>query len=745
MKFFGLDVNIKRAAEPNQVQRKKLSSEIGDTGTRIVSGIVNEDYNTSLSGQTGVSIFNEMLRNDGTVASVVKVTSLPIRSAEFYIEAGSQENTDQDIADFVDKALFELVNETWDYILYHALLSMPYGVMAFEKVFGTVELEGRTYIIWKKISPRIPKSIYRWELSNGELGIVQSKSNGEQVEIPISKLIVIVNDREGNNWWGNSILRAAYKHWNYKNVFYKIDSIAFERQGIGIPKAKMPENYPEQDKKDVVTVLQNMRANHQSFIVEPHDWELSLMDMKGNSVRDPQNSINHHNREITKCVLAQFLELGQTTGSKALSEDHSKLFIQSLETVARNICGEFNKAIRELVDFNFDGVKEYPKLMFTGINEVDVDKLASAYDTLVKSGGIIPGTVDERFWRETMYLPKRDENDVVEIKETKKEDNSKDDTKKKDDEDIEMSECGCSKKKVFSDGEYSGYRKLTAAETKVDYVNIEKQIDKLELTLGSKAKVLLQDARKTYIDKITKASLENNAKAIKAARIEVTQEYERIINDALKNSYEAGKKQAAKELGLADQATSREVLRNIDIEASALADTHIAEITARSKSAYTQALNKTQSTALAVAAADKVANELIDTLVNDTTRIVVSTHINYGRNDVFENNRNKIYALQRSEILDYKTCPYCLSVDGRVVNADDSYTQNTIFHSSCRGIWVAIKNDEKEKPSIGGIPQSVRDRFGDNVNDLLQPKTPIVNKNSPAAREVERREKRKKK
>ena len=38
---------------------------------------------------------------------------------------------------------------------------------------------------------------------------------------------------------------------------------------------------------------------------------------------------------------------------------------------------------------------------------------------------------------------------------------------------------------------------------------------------------------------------------------------------------------------------------------------------------------------------------------------------------------------------------------------------------------VATLNHETELPTIGGIPQSLRDRFGDAVNDLIQPKKPM--------------------
>jgi hypothetical protein len=137
-----------------------------------------------------------------------------------------------------------------------------------------------------------------------------------------------------------------------------------------------------------------------------------------------------------------------------------------------------------------------------------------------------------------------------------------------------------------------------------------------------------------------------------------------------------------------------------------------------------QALNKGESITAALAAADAAAADAIDTLTSDATGILMSGYINHGRNVVFDKNSEDIYALQRSEVLDQATCNFCLSVDSRVVEKDDPFAQNTIFHSNCRGIWVAILKDEQDPPAIGGIPQSIRDRFGDAVNDLIQPKKP---------------------
>lgn len=159
-----------------------------------------------------------------------------------------------------------------------------------------------------------------------------------------------------------------------KSMFYKIDAIASERQGLGVPDGVLPDGYTERDRARMETILKNMRANSQGHVLRPHDYTVGFMDMMAGTTRDPQNSIAHHNRQIMKAVLAQFLELGSAGatnsggGSHALSKDHSDLFLQSIESIASSIASAINKyAIKQLVDLNFDGVQKYPCLDFDGI------------------------------------------------------------------------------------------------------------------------------------------------------------------------------------------------------------------------------------------------------------------------------------------------------------------------------------------------------------------------------------------
>ena len=329
MQVFGLEINLSSKVNASDTKIKKASVEIGDTGTEILSGIVTEEYNTKLQDVQGIGVYDEMRKSDGTIKAVVLATSLPIRRAKWFVKSATEDEGDKEIADFVSAALFEYMSITWDDLLRQALLSLPLGVMLFEKVFTVRTIDGVDRIVWKKFAPRLPKSIQKWEMENGKSGIQQLKQSGDIVNIPIEKLLIFVNEMEGENGWGTSILRAAYKHWYIKNNFYKIDAIAFERQGLGVPYAKMPENYTEADRAKAETILKNLRAHQQAFIIEPHDYDIGFKDMMAKTLRDPKESIMHHNREIVKGVLATFLELGASdSGSRALSEDQSGLFLQ---------------------------------------------------------------------------------------------------------------------------------------------------------------------------------------------------------------------------------------------------------------------------------------------------------------------------------------------------------------------------------------------------------------------------------
>lgn len=799
--------------------KKSSLKEIGDSGTQILNGIISDEYNSKLSDTRGIEVYDEMRKSDGTVKAALLACTLPIRRAKWWVKPASEDKADIEIAQFVHDALFKYMSITWNDLLRQSLLSLSFGVMVFEKVYEVRTIDGVDRVVWKKMSPRLPKSIYAWQMEDGNDGIQQRKVEGSLVNIPMEKLVVFVHEKEGDNWWGTSVLRAAYKHWFIKNNFYRIDNIAFERQGLGIPFAKMPENAAESERTIAESILKNLRAHHQAYIIEPHDWEFGYKDMMAKTLRDPMPSIQHHNREITKSVLAQFLELGASeSGSRALSTDQTDIFLQSLEAVASGHADVLNKyAIMQLVDLNFDNVQNYPELTYTGISRADAEKLANAYSTLITAKGMQAGMRDEAYFRELMGLPERDPEEEPIGTDVPEDTAAHGDNEPMDEEGTdeindelgmceyaagikqnvypernEVAKCIAAsisniepahamallkrniaiienhfssthvhnrfyslvkseltrelndvrKKKFEESNDFKGYRRMTFAEKKVDFASIEKNLDRLEDEFDAQTQKLLEEERRKYITALTRAVNREDKNAVKDAVFKVKSAYAKIIRESMKNAYEYGKNNAAKEMGVPSPTNTKQILAQIDIQADAIAELHIAQIQNEAKAKLIEALNKGSSNAAALAAADAAIASKITELTTNTSRIAMAGYINHGRDTVFETNADKIYALQRSELLDSRTCNYCLSIDGRTVDQKDPFTKNTIFHSGCRGIWVEILLNEEELPTIGGIPKSLRDRFGDAVNDLIQPRTPTTNKDSLARKEQEKRLKR---
>ena len=772
MDILGFNITKKKFAQPatvsSSINNTKPSvplkqafpkQEMGDTGISGLRGIITEEYNGSLQGTAGIKVYDEMRKSDGTVRSAMLVTTLPIRRATWMIKGCGETPQDEEIKDFVEKALFEWMEGTWDDLIRQALLMIPFGVMPFEKVYGTREYEGKSYVTLKKLAPRLPKSIQQWELADGTFGIQQIRQDGQIANIPGSKLVIFVNEKEGDNWWGTSMLRAAYKHWYFKNNFYKIDAIAFERQGLGIPMIKMPTGYTQSDENKAKQALQNLRANENAYMIIPTGYEAEFMNMGSNTTRDPSNSIQHHNREIVKAVLAQFLELGATnTGSKALSTDHTELFLKSIEAVADTIVAEVNKLIRELVDLNYNDVEDYPKLNYTGIAKVDVEKLANAFGTLVTAGAVTPTENDEQYLRAVLGLPEMTEEDAAhEAKETPEEESVEDaaDMEQETPEAGEVEKAVTKKDKnvahehdtkerIFSDGKgFTGWRPLTFAEEKVSWKNIEDQINKLETDFAKEAKALLNSKKDDFMAKLHVAIEAGDTIAIRELEAKFITDYKVLIKDYMKKAYEYGKNNVSTEMGVQVPPNTAASLANIDLMADTAAGKMAADIEAKAKLESANHLKNGTPVLQAVGSIDLVLEELITKNVETTAGIIVAQSLNTGRSDVFQRNIGMIHALQRSEVLDTKTCNFCLSMDGRYIAPDDIWAKTDVYHTHCRGIWVEVLKDEQGVENIvpTKIPTEISDLYGGTPNSLIQPKNAKVEDNSPAKAEVEKRKK----
>ena len=675
-------------------KRKSTKPEIGASGTTNFQGVIDTDeYLTKLTGTELYTTVDKMRWSDASVQAALLMCELPIRSAEWNIEPASDSPEDEEIADFVKDSLFNSMVLSWDDILRQILLMHPYGTMTFEIVYKLTE-DGM--IGWRKWAPRLPKTIVKYNTDKkGELeSIVQrtyKDDNYLEITIPVEKLMVFVYRREGDNYLGTSILRQAYKHWFFRDKYYKIDAVSTERLGIGIPKIQLPDGFTDDDYRDAEKLGENLRGHEKAYVLYKEGWLVEFMDLKSGTIKDPKEMLEHHTREILKSVLAQFLELGSKgVGSYALQSDQSAFFLQSLDASAKLIESVINKEIQKLVDYNWT-VEEYPKLTHADLGVKDVKALSEAIQALTFAGILTGDPELEDYMRDVLKLPPKPEgaSRVQQPAQPKKE--------------PEEPEEG-----NFSEPR----RRLTKAEHRVRFDEIRDYMDKAENNLIGRMMSILARERARLIPAFERAIRAKDFAALQNISWQLKSQYAGMFREEIKKLFEYGKLKSSYEIKKPAPRTTPEIISRITARAVFLADYEEKKMLKDMKEiAAVAIMDRDVSKDEAIERVKTGFGKFKNRSVPATAALTTSGEINNGRKYTFDAFKGEIYGYQWSAILDGRICNYCMSMDGRVIGVEDkafNEYQPGRVHFHCRCIWVAILKEEINPPPFTGIPATLR-------------------------------------
>jgi len=378
-------------------KRPPIGAEYGVTGTSAYDGFITDDYKPNLEGENGVKTYEQMRRGDAQVYAALQAVKLPILAADWYVETSKKEDSvlAKEQADFLEKNL-ETLNLQKQ--LTRLLTALDFGFKYIEIVYGLNE-DGQVY--WKRFGDRLQKAHFSWLTKDGKPGVQQQAytsnidlETGQRLgvanhtfSIPREKLLIFSFQQEGNNLYGISLLRPAYKHWYFKENLYKIAAISAERYGVGVPLIKVPSEFNTKDMEKAQEIGRNLKSNERSYIAAPKEWEFDILSPKGDSKAGSiKELIDHHDHKILMAVLAPFLDLGsKETGSFALSKDQQSFFVLGLENIARQIANIINEKVRELILINWPTTRDFPKLCFSGIGNIDFAEYSQALSTLASA------------------------------------------------------------------------------------------------------------------------------------------------------------------------------------------------------------------------------------------------------------------------------------------------------------------------------------------------------------------------
>ncbi len=664
-------------------QSYDMKMEYGSTGTAIYAGMLSEtgEYLTDFKpGDQQKLIIEKMRRSDGQVKAGLLALTLPLLSAHWDIEPASKEGNDADIAEFIRQDLFNNMTCTWVDTLNHILLMLPFGFSVLEKVF---EIRDDNMYHWRKLAPRLPKTIKRWYVDDegGLAGIQQQTWKGssyEQIEIPVEKLIVFTHEREGSNFEGISVLRAAYKHWYYKNTLYAIDGIAAERHGVGVAHFTFPATANDEQRKKIDEMGQRLHAHERAYIATPEGIGFDLKGVAG-QLHDIKGSIEHHDLQILRSILAQFINLGaKAGGSYALSNDQSGFFLLALKSVAKNICDTFNNyAIKQLVDLNW-AVDKYPKLVASDLDTLDVTTLSDAISKLAAAGAILLDDSIETELRRVLRLPVRVPGAPVRPQPQKPEQTAG----------------------QFSDPKVPT-RELMPWEHFVNFKEIGNKLDAVKDEIVTAA----QKVQAKQIKQIVRMAAEDvdagNIKRVVNIDVPYREEMTKVLEEGLTKLYEFGMQQAQQEAqkqGAKVKATEGQPPDYASlIKARAIAMANILANKMRAALSW-EALAQINAGTLDKSALTESLSALSDKDLVAAANLSTSEALNMGRQAEAEKLADQVTNIYSSAILDDETCEVCEARDGKTMDPDKDeeppYT-DCQGRDRCRCIWVYVYGNEE--------------------------------------------------
>jgi hypothetical protein len=227
--------------------------------------------------------------------------------------------------------------------------------------------------------------------------------------IPLNKSVYYRTTSLNGDPSGRSILRNAYTSYEYLNNLQAIEAIAVERELAGIPVARIPAEYLSADASsaqagfvgNLQTILRDVKFNEQGYIILPSDTypdkdgaptnirlvDVELMSSNGSRNIDINPIISRYQHDIARSVLSEFLLLGTSGGSYALSKSKTDLFLRALESYIQAVVDVLNKQLVEslwqLNGLNYDLM---PTIVAGDVAPHDLREIASFLRNLNGAG-----------------------------------------------------------------------------------------------------------------------------------------------------------------------------------------------------------------------------------------------------------------------------------------------------------------------------------------------------------------------
>lgn len=268
------------------------------------------------------------------------------------------------------------------------------------------------------VQERMPQTIDTLKLNNdGTLAAVAQGALVGKDTILITtadhRLVYYTRNREGSNYFGQSLIRPCYAPWLVKTQVMRVWPTSNRRNGMGIWEVTAPPGATPQQIAEAQRIASTTRASESAGIGLPAGFTAALKGMTG-TLPDHKELADFCNQEMARATLTMLLTMvGAERGNRSLGETVMDLLIMAQQADA-NFLGEQGTAqlVVPLVDANWGENEPAPQIVCGEVGQ-DVETTAQDVYWLTAYAGVKPDRPWREWVRQQRGAPPEDPDDPI--------------------------------------------------------------------------------------------------------------------------------------------------------------------------------------------------------------------------------------------------------------------------------------------------------------------------------------------
>lgn len=317
----------------------------------------------------------------------------------------------KEIARFVE---FNLKRFNFKAAVKNALSAFEFGFSLGEVVYEVGDYEGERAILIKDIKHRDPQSIEIKQDNHGNILGFRQQAPNQIIEIGTEKIWHWAHQSQFGNAYGISDLRAAYRAWWAKRFIINFWNVFLERMGAPMTMMKYPQGAPEDLKKTLKQILQNL--NSKTEILVPEGVTVELIEAQRTGKGDYDAALAYHDNSIAKALLMiAVLGLSSAEGGRTAQSQsrlHLRVLFKAMDELSQDLMFSFTQqVIKPLVDMNFEHDNQYPEFIWQDYGGFEGIEIADTIKDLHVAGILDMDQNDVNYVRSIVGLQLRGDDD----------------------------------------------------------------------------------------------------------------------------------------------------------------------------------------------------------------------------------------------------------------------------------------------------------------------------------------------